>query len=147
MGKTGGKLPSVKNSSEEGRMTTGKWFTKAEIKKLEKKGNGKIPVSDFIGAWLDPKNGKIGETFQRNGVSQKTKSFHSVTSGFNEAIRAYYGKDPVAILQQAEEKELVSLRPVGRGKSGKGVPGVRVSAYRDYQDTKGVSILADMGLS
>ena len=123
-------------------------IAKAQVTKMEKENEGKIPVSRFIGWWLDPKNGKVGEEFtKQDGSKGKTTSFHAVTSGFNDAVRNYYDVDPVALLQEAESREICSLRPVGKGKTGKGVPGVRVSAFRIGTDSKGISALSEMGLS
>ena len=121
--------------------------TKAQIQKTQGE-DGKIPVSKFIEWWLNPKNGKVGEVFtKQDGTKGVTSSFHAVTSGFNQAIKSYYGVDPVALLQEAESRKLVSLRPVGKGKTGKGVSGVRVSSYREYSDNRGVNALGEMGLS
>ena len=100
-------------------------IAKAQVTKMEKENEGKIPVSKFIAWWLEPKNGKVGEEFtKQDGSKGKTTSFHAVTSGFNDAVRNYYDVDPVALLQEAEKREVCSLRPVGKVKSGNGVSGV-----------------------
>ena len=123
-------------------------MAKAQVTKMEKENEGKIPVSKFIAWWLDPKNSKVGVEFTKlDGTKGKTTSFHAVTSGFNDAVRNYYEIDPVGLLQEAEKREICSLRPVGKGKSGKGVSGVRVSAFRIGTDSKGISALSEMGLS
>ena len=127
-------------------------ITKAEIKKLEAKGkDGRMLPKDWLGSvWLNPKYGHVGQEFTyskgpKAGQVGKTTSFHCVTSGFNEATTLYYGVSPVDFLKEAEEHKLVTLRPVGRGKSGKGVSGVRVYPYSDTT-SRGADILASMGL-
>ena len=120
---------------------------KAKLAKLEAQGkDGKLKVGDFLAWWLDPKNGKVGETYlDRNGTERKTKSFHSVTSGFNEACKAYYGLDTkgvIALTNKAEAKGLISIRPTKGG-----VKGVRISLPTDGDSgTRGISALAEMGL-
>ena len=132
-------------------------LTKATLAKLEGLGDdGKMKVGDFLALWLDPKSslagtkGNIGEEFtdKRTGLTRKTTSFHSVLSGFNEAFRLYYDCDSKAVIsamEKAEELRLISVRLVGRGQSGKGVPGARISAYRDSSG-RGKSALADLGI-
>ena len=119
---------------------------KAKLAKLEGK-DGKLKVGDFLAWWLDPKNGKVGETYlDRTGTERKTKSFHSVTSGFNEACKAYYGLDTkgvIAMTNEAETRGLISIRPT-RG----GVKGVRISLPTDGgSGSRGISALAEMGLN
>ena len=127
-------------------------MTKATLAKLEKAGEeGKMKVGDFLAWWLDSKNGKVGieYTDKKTGLTRKTSSFHSVTSGFNEAFKLYYGCDSEAVIKaigKAEELRLISVRLVGKGLSGKGVSGARISAYRDTSDNRGVSALAEMGI-
>ena len=128
-------------------------IAKAKLAKLEKAGtDGKMKVGDFLSWWLDPKNGKVGVEYtdRKTGLLRKTSSFHSVTSGFNEAFRLYYGCDSEAVkkaITKAEGLKLISVRLVGKGANGKAVPGARISVYRDYGDSKGISALAEMGIT
>ena len=120
---------------------------KAKLAKLGLGPDGKMKVGDFLAWWLDPKNGKVGETYlDRTGTERKTKSFHSVTSGFNEACKAYYGLDTkgvISMTNEAETRGLISIRPT-RG----GVKGVRISLPTDGgSGSRGISALAEMGLS
>ena len=118
---------------------------KAKLAKLGLGPDGKLKVGDFLAWWLDPKNGKVGETYlDRTGTERKTKSFHSVTSGFNEACKAYYGLDTkgvISMTNEAETRGLISIRPT-RG----GVKGVRISLPTDG-GSRGISALAEMGLA
>ena len=137
-------------------------ITKAEIKKLEAKGkDGRMLPKDWLGGldettnqyfgvWLNPKYGHVGQEFTyskgpKAGQVGNTTSFNFVTSGFNEATPVYYGVSPIDFLKNAEEHKLVTLRPAGRGKTGKGVSGVRVYPYSDTT-SRGADILASMGL-
>jgi len=118
---------------------------KAKLAKLGLGPDGKLKVGDFLAWWLDPKNGKVGETYlDRNGTERKTKSFHSVTSGFNEACGLYYDLDTkgvIALTNEAEARGLIKIRPT-RG----GVKGVRISLPTDG-GSRGISALAEMGLA
>lgn len=130
----------------------GTQISKAKIKQLEAKGkDGRMLMEDWLGVWLDPKYGKVGEEFTyskgpRAGETGITTSFHAVTSGFNEATQMYYDASPIDFLKEAESRKLITLRPVGKGRTGKGVPGVRVYPYSDTTN-RGSSILASMGLT
>ena len=77
-------------------------IAKAQVTKMEKENEGKIPVSKFIGWWLDPKNGKVGEEFtKQDGSKGKTTSFHAVTSPYCKKLRV--GKSALYV-QSAREK-------------------------------------------
>ena len=109
----------------------------------------KLSARQVLNFWFDPKNGKIGEKYTaRDGSTKETKSFHAVTSGFNDFIQVYYGISGKEFLEDAEAKRLCTLRPVGRGKSGKGIPGVRVYPFNTtMSNNKAEVILKEMGLS
>ena len=107
-----------------------------------------MTARQFLAFWFDPKNGKIGieYTDSRTGQIRKTASFHAVTSGFNEVVLKYYVKTGKEFLEDAVKKELCTIRPVGKGKSGKGIPGVRV--YPVTASTNNAEkIMKEMGIS
>lgn len=111
----------------------------------------KLTAAKFLEWWFDPKNGKVGieYTDKRTGQVKTTSGFHAVTSGFNDTIVKYYGRSGKEFIDSAVERKLVSIKPVGRGKSGKGIPGVIVYPYSATANTgnKADSILSEMGLS
>ena len=45
----------------------------------------------------------------------KSPGIHSVFSGLNEALREYYGRDPVEITKELEQQGVIKTRPVKRG--------------------------------
>ena len=110
----------------------------------------KMTARQFLAFWFDEKNGKIGieYTDSRTGLVKKTASFHAVTSGFNEVVAKYYGKTGKEFLDDATKKELCSIKPVGKGKTGRGIPGVRVYPFSSTQGSnKAESIMTEMGIS
>ena len=110
----------------------------------------KMTARQFLDFWFNPKNGKIGieYTDSRTGQIRKTASFHAVTSGFNEVVLKYYGKTGKEFLEDAVRKELCSIKPVGKGKTGRGISGVRVYPFSSNQGSnKAESIMAEMGIS
>jgi len=111
----------------------------------------KITAKQWLDWWLDPKNGKVGieYTDKKTGQVKTTKGFHAVTSGFNDAIAEYYGRSGKEFIDSAVNRKLVSIKPVGRGKTGRGIPGVIVYPYSATANSgdKGASILSEMGLS
>ena len=48
----------------------------------------------------------------RNG---KSKGIHSVFSGFNAAVKEYYGVDPVEFTQKLEKEGVIVMRPAKKG--------------------------------
>ena len=113
-------------------------------------GTKKLTARQFLNYWFDTKNGKIGieYTDSRTGLVKKTASFHAVTSGFNEVVTKYYGKTGKEFLEDSVKKELCSIKPVGKGKTGRGIPGVRVYPFSSTQGSnKAESIMAEMGIS
>ena len=112
----------------------------------------KMSLTDFISWWLDPKNGKVGGAYKlENGQQRVTNSFHAVTSGFNDLVRSYYGVEPQEVTKKLEDLKLITTRPVGKGKYGKGVSGIRIYPYNPNansgQNGKVISLKAEMGIS
>ena len=107
----------------------------------------KLSARQVLNWWLDPKNGKIGEEYTDSyGRVKKTNSFHTVMSGFNDFIFQYYGKTGKEFIDDAVAKGLCKIRPVGKGKTGKGIPGVRVYPVSGNVD-KAEQIMKEMGIS
>ena len=107
----------------------------------------KLTARQVLNWWLNPENGKIGEEYIDNyGKTRKTNSFHAVTSGFNEFILAYYNKTGKEFLEDAVNKGLCTIRPVGKGKSGKGISGVRVYPV-SASSNNAEKIMKEMGIS
>ena len=119
----------------------GKLGTKAQIEKLEKENEGKVPVSDVLAWWFNPKNEKINRPFKgKDGQTAYTKGFHSVTSGFNDFVKKYYGvKDIQKFYDEAKAKKLLNTRPVKMG--------FMVYPYSEVTSGKADSLMAEMGLS
>ena len=71
-----------------------------------------------------------------------------MTSGFNDFIESYYSKTGKEFIDSAVKRKLVSIKPLGRGKSGKGIPGVMVYPYSEFANSgnKGASLMEEMGL-
>ena len=125
-------------------------IAKTKVSKMEKSNGGVIPVSEFLNWWFDPKNGKINLPFtatkgKNAGKTLRTTGFHSVTSGFNAAVRLYYSLNEEGSLEKfyetAKAKKLISTRPVKMG--------FMVDPYREENSslTVGTNNLAEMGLS
>ena len=115
---------------------------------MARKMNNKI-ARMILDWWFDPANGKVGIEYidKRTGLKRTTKGFHAVTSGFNELIAEYVGVTGKEFIDKAVERKLCSIKPLGRGKSGKGIPGVMVYPYSEYnQGNKGRSLIEEMGL-
>lgn len=60
------------------------------------------------------------EKFVRRAIlrlrdTSKSRGIHSVFSGFNQAFRTYYGKDPVEAMKALEREGKIQLRLVKRG--------------------------------
>ena len=106
-----------------------------------------LTPKEFLGKFFDPKNGFVGKEFtNRRGQKALTKSFNAVTSGFNEAVRLYYGIEGKAFLEQAQKDELVSLRPVS-----KPIPSVLVYQFdkkfpSGITSNRGQNVLNQIGL-
>ena len=114
------------------------------------KESKKLTASKFLEWWFDPKNGKVGVEYldKRTGLTKKTRGFHAVTSGFNDLIQSYYGKTGKEFIDSAIKRKLVSIKPVGKGKSGRGIPGVLVYPYSEFANTgnKASGLMEEMGL-
>ena len=110
----------------------------------------KMTAQKMLDWWFDPSNGKVGieYTDKRTLQKRKTKGFHAVTSGFNDLIQSYYGNTGKEFIDSAIKRKLVSIKPLGRGKSGKGIPGVMVYPYSEFANTsnKGAMLMEQMGL-
>ena len=110
----------------------------------------KLTAKQFLDWWFNPQNGKVGikYTDKRTGQVRETKGFHAVASGFNDVVQEYYGRTGKEFIDSAVKRKLVSIKPLGRGKSGKGIPGVMVYPYSEFANgsNKGVSLMAEMGL-
>jgi len=110
----------------------------------------KLTARQMLNWWLDPKNGKVGIEYldKKTMTYKKTKGFHAVTSGFNDLIQEYYGKSGKEFIDAAVAKKLISIKPLGRGKTGKGIPGVMVYPYSEFtQGNKAEGLMAEMGIS
>ena len=97
--------------------------------------------------------GLVGEEFtdKKTGKTMKAKSFHSVTSGFNEAVRILFGEQitPEDLLTLSVQNQWCTTRFVGKNKEGKGgISGVRVYPYSaSYSSGRGNSLLSKWGYS
>tara|TARA_R110002020_G_scaffold159439_6_gene343250 strand:+ start:246 stop:587 length:342 start_codon:yes stop_codon:yes gene_type:complete len=110
----------------------------------------KLTARQMLNWWLDPKNGKVGIEYldKKTMTNKKTKGFHAVTSGFNDLIQQYYGTTGKEFIDDAVAKKLISIKPLGRGKTGKGIPGVMVYPYSEFtQGNKAEGLMAEMGIS
>ena len=125
-------------------------IAKAKVSKMEKANGGVIPVSEFLNWWFDEKNGKINLPFtatkgKNAGKTLRTTGFHSVTSGFNAAVRLYYSLTEEGSLEKfyetARSKKLISTRPVKMG--------FMVYPYREDNSSVAIATnnLSEMGLS
>lgn len=110
----------------------------------------KLTAKQFLDWWFNPENGKVGISYtdKRTGQVRVTKGFHAVTSGFNDVVQEYYGRTGKEFIDSAVKRKLVSIKPLGRGKTGKGIPGVMVYPYSEFSATgnKASSLMAEMGL-
>ena len=110
----------------------------------------KMTARQMLSWWLDPKNGKVDIEYldKKTMTYKKTKGFHAVTSGFNDLIEAYYGKSGKAFIEDAVAKKLISIKPLGKGKTGRGIPGVLVSPYSEFsQGNNAEGLMAEIGIS
>ncbi len=83
------------------------------------------------------------EEFTRLAIERlrppKYKGIHSVFSGFNQAVKEYFGEDPIKITKQLTEEGKITVRPA------KG--GVMIYLPEDVSPTtSAMSILKKMGL-
>ena len=77
--------------------------------------------------WFNPKNGKVGKEVQITDtkpnsptkgkkITITTKGFHSVTSGFNQFAREYWGiKDIPAWWEEQKKAGLCNIKPAKLG--------------------------------